>query len=102
MKEPFELFGKETPAGWDSIVVPLILLAQEKGIPIAQVKEKFGGLRFYHGGWEDEEFCAAVALAEENSYTMCNVCGAEGKVLGGGWLLPFCEEHAKLAGREWK
>lgn len=102
MNTPFELFHKETPKGWDSIVDPLIAKANELNIEITQVKEKFGGLRFYHNGHDNEEFDKMVRQAKVDSEHTCNVCGEAGKVLGGWWLLPFCEEHAKMAGRKWE
>lgn len=59
-----------------------------------QVKEKYGGLRYYfHGG--DDYIEGAVALAEAMGEIVCEVCGAPGKVCGAGWLRTVCEEHEK-------
>lgn len=60
-----------------------------------QVKEKFGGLRFYYMNG-DEFVHGAVALAERLSYTICEECGNKGKVRGGGWIRTLCDEHAKV------
>jgi hypothetical protein len=58
-----------------------------------QVKEKFGGLRFYyHGG--DGHIEGAVALAENLSYVTCEECGAPGSLLRNtGWIKVRCEKH---------
>jgi len=99
MKTPYTLFGVETPDGWESLVRPLLEEANKRHIRIAQVKEKFGGLRFYHDGHADKAFSDMVQEAEDRSYATCTVCGKPGKLYGGGWILPFCEEHAKANGR---
>lgn len=46
-------------------------------IQVRQVKEKFGGLRFYYSGG-DMACRVAVAAAEEQSLTTCEVCGHSG------------------------
>ena len=59
-----------------------------------QVKEKFGGLRFYfHGG--DDYVHGLVDLAEGMSYRLCEECGKPGKLREGGWLRTVCDEHYK-------
>ena len=58
-----------------------------------QVKEKFGGLRFYYSGGDDY-IEAMVELAEHLSDVTCDVCGAPGKQSGGGWIVTRCEAHA--------
>jgi hypothetical protein len=66
---------------------------------IHQVKEKFGGLRFYvetipQGGEE------IITKYESLSYKICEKCGEEGQLRGGNgqWLRTLCEVHAE--GRE--
>lgn len=59
-----------------------------------QVKEKFGGLRFYYSGG-DEFVRAAVTMAEEMSYVTCEECGAPGTTDGKGWISTRCEEHRR-------
>lgn len=44
-----------------------------------QIKEKFGGLRFYVGG-TDDYVRGAIALAESMSYSICDQCGNKGRV----------------------
>lgn len=57
-----------------------------------QVKEKFGGLRFYYNGG-DEYIRGLENMAESMSYRTCETCGAPGKSTKGGWIQTLCEEH---------
>ena len=68
-------------------------LANERPFKVAQVKEKFGGLRFYIDGGT-KEINALVAEAENKSYDVCEECGAPGKQRGGGWIKTLCDQHA--------
>jgi hypothetical protein len=58
-----------------------------------QVKEKYGGLRFYYGGG-DGVIDNYVRFAEMMSERTCEVCGAPGEMRGGSWVVTRCEEHA--------
>lgn len=59
-----------------------------------QVKEKFGGLRFYYNGGDDY-IRGVVDMAEEMSYVTCEVCGNHGKYLTDRpWIRTLCDEHA--------
>lgn len=61
---------------------------------VEQVKEKFGGLRFYIGGCATEvfnEINGAIGLAESLSYRMCEDCGNTGKPIAiQGWVRTLC------------
>lgn len=57
-----------------------------------QVKEKFGGLRFYYEGGDDH-IHGMVRMAESWAATTCEECGAPGKVRHGGWIKTLCEDH---------
>jgi hypothetical protein len=59
---------------------------------IDQIKEKFGGLRFYYSGG-DEAICGMVNLAESLSYKICEDCGST-KDIGytKGWITTMCKE----------
>lgn len=62
-----------------------------------QVKEKFGTLRFYyHGG--DEQIYGMVRMAESMSAVTCEECGTPGKIRNGGWIRTLCDHHAKEEG----
>jgi len=63
-------------------------------VVVDQVKEKFGTLRFYyHGG--DDQIRGMVSLAESMSSVMCEECGAPGTTTGGGWISTRCDLHRK-------
>ena len=85
------------PKGWENLVAPIIAKCEEKGLTIMQIKEKFGGLRFYYGPMDDE-VDAMVEAAEKQSYRTCEVCGGPGMLRDGGWLQTLCDEHGE--GRE--
>lgn len=58
----------------------------------AQVKEKFGGLRFYYDGGDDIIY-GMVKMAEEMSYNICEECGNKGRLRTNGWIRTRCDEH---------
>ena len=57
-----------------------------------QIKEKFGGLRFYTSGGDDYTR-GIIAMAESMSYRTCEVCGSPGEPRNDGWVKTLCEEH---------
>ena len=63
--------------------------------PIAsQVKEKFGGLRFYLDCYDDDHIQGMIQMAESMSYHICEECGNKGKSRSNGWVRTLCDEHA--------
>lgn len=69
-------------------------------VPVAvQVKEKFGGLRFYVQAATDEHY-NYITFAESMSYRTCEECGAPGKTYTDGWHRTLCDVHAEMDGRE--
>ena len=61
-------------------------------IQVRQVKEKFGGLRFYYSG--GDAVCRdAVDRAQARSLSICEVCGQPGALMGGDWLCVRCVDH---------
>lgn len=68
-------------------------------VPVAvQVKEKFGGLRFYINRGTDEHY-NYINFAESMSYRTCEQCGSPGKRYTDGWHQTLCDHHAKLEER---
>jgi len=68
-------------------------------VPVAsQVKEKFGGLRFYVNGATDKHW-NYINFAESMSYHTCEECGAPGKRYTDGWHQTLCDIHADMQGR---
>ena len=63
-------------------------------VVVAQVKEKFGGLRFYYDGGDDHVH-GMVRMAEAWADRSCETCGNIGTRRGGGWIRTLCDEHAK-------
>ena len=69
-------------------------------VPVAvQVKEKFGGLRFYVQAATDKHY-HYISFAESMSYRTCEECGAPGKTYTDGWHTTLCDIHAAMAGKE--
>jgi hypothetical protein len=69
-------------------------------VPVAvQVKEKFGGLRFYVQAATDKHY-NYISFAESMSYRTCEECGAPGKRYTDGWHRTLCDIHAEMDGRE--
>ena len=65
-----------------------------KPVVVMQVKEKFGGLRFYYQGG-NEYIRGLVDMAESMSETTCEECGDVGHKRGSGWIKTLCDKHAK-------
>lgn len=108
--------------GWHGILERLFA-AKPEWTKVVQVKEKFGGLRFYLDDGtvrvdfiglgsitvpaEQEHFDQDRATqltafkklvheAEAESFSTCEDCGAPGKLRSGGWIRTLCEPcHSK-------
>ena len=66
-------------------------------VSVLQIKEKFGGLRFYYNvqGKCDYRFIdGAVDFAENLSYNTCEYCGTTSDKVGmtEGWVCVICED----------
>jgi hypothetical protein len=61
-------------------------------VVVAQIKEKFGGLRFYYDGG-DEKVDGMVRMAESWAALTCEECGKPGVMRSGGWIRTLCDEH---------
>lgn len=61
-------------------------------VEVAQIKEKFGGLRFYYNGG-DEAISGMVRMAESWASIACEECGAIGTRRSGGWIRTLCDHH---------
>jgi hypothetical protein len=68
----------------ESEVVPQVV--------VAQIKEKFGGLRFYYEGGDDR-IHGMVSMAESWADKSCETCGAPGTSGGKGWIKTLCPTH---------
>lgn len=67
-----------------------------------QVKEKFGGLRFYVEGATPEQY-AVISFAESLSYHVCENCGTVHNIgHTDGWIQTLCETCAEDSKHNWK
>ena len=82
--------------GWLGIVKSLIEDLIELGWDkqICQVKEKFGGLRFYINSGSDE-IHKRIIEAEIKSHEVCEKCGEPGESISGGWIVTLCKFHGE-------
>ena len=70
-------------------------------VVVDQVKEKFGGLRFYyHGG--DDVVDGMVRMAESWAAQTCETCGDPGTIRHGGWVRTLCDKHEEEYQNKWK
>lgn len=95
MKQTNEEWLWSVGPGWHPIVRPLLDMAKKiEGAQVVQVKEKFGGLRFYvHTPASDAAaaLMEAIDKAEALSNVTCEDCGAPGKhVSPRGWIRTLC------------
>lgn len=79
-KTTFDSFGVQCGEGWRGLYQPLLDLCKLRGIRVLQVKEKFGGLRFYTGAYEagDSDLTMLIDAAEDYSFKVCEDCGKYG------------------------
>lgn len=93
--------------GWISIVENLLDKIQQEidgtngRIKIVQIKEKFGGLRFYFGseGLDDvivKRISAYVLEAMKLSESSCVICGEAGERMNDGYITVRCGNHQDL------
>ena len=61
-------------------------------VVVEQIKEKFGGLRFYYQGG-DEQIHGMVRMAEAWANVSCEECGNPGSRRSGGWIRTLCDHH---------
>lgn len=58
---------------------------------VEQIKEKFGGLRWYDNGFTQKGF-DIIDKYENLSYKTCIACGKPATRMTKGWIMPFCDE----------
>lgn len=106
--EPFDLWGFECNDGWFELIDTLCNRIQKHvdyrtsvtqdpdelehiQVVAQQVKEKFGGLRFYVVGGDDITE-ALINFAESVSFKVCETCGNQGsKKTIGTWIHTSCD-----------
>ena len=85
----------DVQVGWypliKNLIDELITLGWDK--KVTQVKEKFGGLRFYINGGSDEIY-DKITEAEKLSHETCELCGKKGELRTKiRWFTTLCDEH---------
>jgi hypothetical protein len=103
----FTFGGKEEPDEWAiEFANKAIVKAEFNEVPpyipyitASQVKEKFGGLRFYTNGYT-EEVSGMIRMAESMSYRTCEVCGNPGRSNNYGWISTLCDTHRLERGED--
>lgn len=105
-------FGFECGDGWRWILGELITkikkLDEKNGVvtEVIQIKEKFGGLRFYPLGGASSEIWKLIAEYEKKSYGVCEFTGSRTNVgmWTHGWMSTmskkYAEEHYKIKKEE--
>lgn len=95
-------FGIEAGDGWYEVIRNLCekIMATDppEGFKAAQVKEKFGGLRFYTSGGGGKEIGNLIDEAESEAYKTCESCGSKENVTCEGrphWVRTLCAECSK-------
>lgn len=96
--------------GWKELVKPLVDYVLDNGGAVVQVKEKFGGLRFYYDPPSErteeedklwQEFDQRVREAESKSYSICEFTGKSGRprtTSRWGWIKTVSDEVAEREG----
>ena len=100
------LVFRECGAGWGPIIGPLIQRVTELGGSVEQIKEKYGGLRFYFNSFssvasegEWDRFEDQLAQATLEAIRTCELCGRPGHMrTKAGWYKTLCDEDALLLG----
>lgn len=94
-------FGFECEDGWFMILWNLSKELENINnlnlgytIEATQVKEKYGGLRFYVSGYNDA-VSTLINRAEHQSYRTCEICGSPGRLNDGSWKMVRCGRHAR-------
>jgi hypothetical protein len=81
--------------GWNDLLKNLIdeLLQLGWDKRVNQIKEKFGGLRFYVENTPVNGH-DVIDKYEKLSYSVCETCGNAGVLRAGKWLKTRCDEHS--------
>lgn len=99
-------FGFECGNGWEGIIRQAASrlekinegLPEDQWIRAAQIKEKYGTLRFYLHNVNVDVADLAYAITENAellSESTCETCGALGELRGRGWVYTACDEHTR-------
>jgi hypothetical protein len=90
--------------GWEPLVDELHakLLTHDPDVVVTQVKEKFGGLRYYYRSTLDHHVLDPIVHEyERKAARTCEWCGAPAETTAPqmGWLKTLCPEHTEAWAR---
>ena len=100
-------WADDIPDGWrlafgDQMIEELDQLLRKYNLRdeyrIVQIKEKFGGLRWYDDGFPQEgheEYTDWICKYEDLSFKTCINCGKPAIGFTKGWITPLCKECMK-------
>ncbi len=93
--------GEDCGKGWYDLIDQLCTALEKEcnrtgaSYKVGQVKEKFGGLRFYidvEAGHTDDNLFDIEHEYENKSFKICENCGKPGTLRQGGWWRTLCDE----------
>jgi len=101
-RTPFSERGFEVNDGWFDLIWKLcedldemrkhLIIIPEDPFQVLQVKEKFGGLRFYASSYNEDMF-RRIHKAENDSFEICETCGTPGTLRNqNGWCTTLCND----------
>lgn len=97
MQETCMCWGFMCEDGWFKLIDELSkkLIKLDKEVEAVEVKEKYGGLRFYMNRYSDKIHNLIIEY-EDKSYTTCEECGQKGKIeLVNNWYYTLCNKCFK-------
>jgi len=102
---PLAWDGIDVGDGWYDIIDTLCeeITRHSQSCQAQQIKEKFGGLRFYIDSG-DEQIWKLIRKAEDTAYIVCELCGSfENIGKTDGWTTTMCKDcYDKTGdGRHW-
>ena len=98
MSEQLDRYKNDVGQGWQSLIDILDrqLTILDPDYKILQVKEKFGGLRYYINTSDDctntDRMYAIIDTIESLSFRICEDCGRPGEERKNGWIRTLCDE----------
>lgn len=105
---PFVKCGLECGKGWNQLIYDLCAELKQIGFnsDVLQIKEKFGGLRYYIDLYPtelEEKINTIINEYEKKSFTTCESCGSDkGKLLNQNyWYRVRCPECNEKEGRQY-
>lgn len=102
----FAVYEFQVAGGWRWLLADALRAIRETVespdlFRVSQIKEKFGGLRFYYRYDGDkavgERLYEIVQRAENQSYGTCEVCGQPGELRKRSWWRTLCDKHDAIS-----